>query len=489
MVANGTMMVQSGTKENIKCSEAVWQPQISANAIQRGLQNNLTSKADLSARQSWHKNVVVSQENRKTGIFASLWKKKRGQGDPPIGQTQNQQPIRTTGNHNSQQQHAWMTLRVPPSNRLMPESADHVNQSRLGPQQQPLIARHSHTLRPPSNHNASSTYHYTVMPNPDDILPKEAWTDFSGTNDWPRFSGLETQGLDDRPPESQTASPTAPKAYNNNRLYVNCQKEIPATQLENIDGQQDRENSNSAAPAQTANGLQGHLIEVYNSEAAFRDTNENFSEDPPLPSASSALQQIENNLMSPTTSTTVNHEKFKNSQKTCEILESQKVSEVMEVSEKRPQPLRPPRPPPRNCISQHQRLDPGTKAQQSKGNSLQEPLNETVLQNELQNGLQMELQKRLQKGSTPDNELGHHYLEDSSSSSSRSSFEIRGQREATNGGHVNDSRHRKGRFASGLSDSENELEKSAEDVDSSALFTYPDSNYQPEDWQQSPLLK
>jgi hypothetical protein len=26
-----------------------------------------------------------------------------------------------------------------------------------------------------------------VMPNPDDILPKKAWTDFSGTNNWPDF--------------------------------------------------------------------------------------------------------------------------------------------------------------------------------------------------------------------------------------------------------------------------------------------------------------
>jgi hypothetical protein len=26
-----------------------------------------------------------------------------------------------------------------------------------------------------------------VMPNPDDILPKQAWTDFSGTDDWPNL--------------------------------------------------------------------------------------------------------------------------------------------------------------------------------------------------------------------------------------------------------------------------------------------------------------
>jgi hypothetical protein len=32
-----------------------------------------------------------------------------------------------------------------------------------------------------------------VMPNPDDILPKQAWTDFSGTDDWPNFVASEKQ--------------------------------------------------------------------------------------------------------------------------------------------------------------------------------------------------------------------------------------------------------------------------------------------------------
>ena len=32
-----------------------------------------------------------------------------------------------------------------------------------------------------------------VMPNPDDILPKQAWTDFSGADDWPNFVASEKQ--------------------------------------------------------------------------------------------------------------------------------------------------------------------------------------------------------------------------------------------------------------------------------------------------------
>jgi len=34
------------------------------------------------------------------------------------------------------------------------------------------------------------------MPNPDDILPKKAWTDFSGTNEWPDFVETDKEVLD-----------------------------------------------------------------------------------------------------------------------------------------------------------------------------------------------------------------------------------------------------------------------------------------------------
>ena len=37
-----------------------------------------------------------------------------------------------------------------------------------------------------------------VMPNPDDILPKQAWTDFSGTDDWPNLIAAEADGTVDR---------------------------------------------------------------------------------------------------------------------------------------------------------------------------------------------------------------------------------------------------------------------------------------------------
>ena len=36
------------------------------------------------------------------------------------------------------------------------------------------------------------------MPNPDDILPKQAWTDFSGTDDWPNLIAAEADGTVDR---------------------------------------------------------------------------------------------------------------------------------------------------------------------------------------------------------------------------------------------------------------------------------------------------
>ena len=80
--------------------------------------------------------------------------------------------------------HAWMTLRVPT------EQNQHLG-----------ALMTSKTLGRPLTASEANT----VMPNPDDILPKEAWTDFSGifyiflcrgrykscivgTDEWPRFS-------------------------------------------------------------------------------------------------------------------------------------------------------------------------------------------------------------------------------------------------------------------------------------------------------------
>ena len=81
-------------------------------------------------------------------MFSGLWNlNKRSLTHKRNPDMQQQQP----NNH-----HAWMTLRVP------------------GQEQHLGALMTSKTLgRTASDANS-------VMPNPDDILPKEAWTDFSG---------------------------------------------------------------------------------------------------------------------------------------------------------------------------------------------------------------------------------------------------------------------------------------------------------------------
>ena len=127
----------------------------------------------------FHEKLASFQENSAVGnMFSGLWNlNKRSlthKRNPDM-----QQP----NNH-----HAWMTLRVP-----VPEQNQHLGalmtSKTLGRGGGPLTASEANT----------------VMPNPDDILPKEAWTDFSGifyiflcrgrykscivgTDEWPRFS-------------------------------------------------------------------------------------------------------------------------------------------------------------------------------------------------------------------------------------------------------------------------------------------------------------
>ena len=65
------------------------------------------------------------------------------------------------------------------------------------------------------------------MPNPDDILPKEAWTDFSGTDDWPRFSGHRRRSASDHDDIGQEMDAAAPATTESKKPlppnYVNCQ--------------------------------------------------------------------------------------------------------------------------------------------------------------------------------------------------------------------------------------------------------------------------
>lgn len=94
-----------------------------------------------------------------------------------------------------------------------------------------VLQKSSKTLgRQPNNNNINVLH--TVMPNPDDILPKEAWTDFSGNDEWPRFSRIASAAYDrnSSPPVApasvaSAAATVASVTDNNNsstRLYVNC---------------------------------------------------------------------------------------------------------------------------------------------------------------------------------------------------------------------------------------------------------------------------
>ena len=97
-----------------------------------------------------HEKLASFQENSAVGnMFSGLW-------------NLNKRSLTHKRNPDMQQQpnnHAWMTLRVPT------EQNQHLG-----------ALMTSKTLGRPLTASEANT----VMPNPDDILPKEAWTDFSG---------------------------------------------------------------------------------------------------------------------------------------------------------------------------------------------------------------------------------------------------------------------------------------------------------------------
>ena len=151
--------------------------------------------------------------------------------------------------------HAWMTLRVPT------EQNQHLG-----------ALMTSKTLGRPLTASEANT----VMPNPDDILPKEAWTDFSGifyiflcrgrykscivgTDEWPRFS-------------------------EDHSLYVNsCQ--VKGLEEENgslLANSQQIENNLMASSASTASSLEtGQWEERGGCQA--KTENDNLKKKPPKP--------------------------------------------------------------------------------------------------------------------------------------------------------------------------------------------------------------
>ena len=85
----------------------------------------------------------------------------------------------------------------------------------------PLVVSSS-TLGRPSR----VTGNQGVMPNPDDILPKQAWTDFSGTDDWPEL--MPTTGSDSsgskRPRRARKKVETSNDVEENADVYVNVKR-------------------------------------------------------------------------------------------------------------------------------------------------------------------------------------------------------------------------------------------------------------------------
>ncbi len=148
----------------------------SMNMNENNVVNQINSSADNNGNPS-----------SKGGIFSSLWRKKNGGG----------QASRLNANGRPQN---FMTLRVPPpasQGRPLPYSSTTMHRMEA--------AGGGKSGCTSSNNPASSG---SVMPNPDDILPKEAWTDFSGRDDWPRALSKTTT--------------TAVTSNNSNLLYVNC---------------------------------------------------------------------------------------------------------------------------------------------------------------------------------------------------------------------------------------------------------------------------
>ena len=197
----------------------------------------------------------------------------------------------------------WMTLRVPPhlpangqlwanGQFFQDASGGHIilrPQHQPPPQQQQQLP-FSRTLG--RNYGSNNNGSHIVMPNPDDILPKEAWTDFSGTDEWPRFSGLERRSasdMDDNLRHSEKGGEGLERQPLNSAAanYVNrvqpdhCQKE---------------DNGNHVCPQQPP--LNGGLHQSESSGESGSSTsnnNNNSCYERGLPT--SASQQIENNLM------------------------------------------------------------------------------------------------------------------------------------------------------------------------------------------------
>ena len=139
-----------------------------------------------------------------------------------------------------------------------------------------------------SNNHSNNGNHNIVMPNPDDILPKEAWTDFSGTDAWPRFSGIRRRSASDNDDiagqEMEDAATTSEKSKKLRQKppppnYVNCQP----------DHCQKEDNSdNRVCPQQQQQPLLNGL------QPLASESNNNVGLNG---GCSSSLQQIENNLM------------------------------------------------------------------------------------------------------------------------------------------------------------------------------------------------
>ena len=221
----------------------------------------------------------MQQKKDGGGLLSSLWRKRSRTHDNknlrPL-----EQPHPAVASTISAQ--GWMTLRVPPhipaSNGTFYRMAS--EDSTGGRGGRPQLLPTSRTLGRnyncgPSNNNSN----HIIMPNPDDILPKEAWTDFSGTDDWPRFSGLRRNSASDDEECKENDLEIVEPPPN----YVNCQPDHC---------QKIEDNGNRVCPQPKQeeqpllNGLQKQPLA---STVASESNNNN--------SRNGSLQQIENNLM------------------------------------------------------------------------------------------------------------------------------------------------------------------------------------------------
>ena len=434
------------------------------------------TNADAQSRQSWHKNVVVQQaegNGSNGGIFSSLWRKrsrttqnqrlannKRNPRSPRHAASMEAAAAATSITKTGNQQHAWMTLRVPTTGaghlgnmHQQPPNPVGFRQSQPQPPahlgQPAIMVVQSKTLgRQPNNNNVNG---HIVMPNPDDILPKEAWTDFSGNDEWPRFSGIVSAAA----AAADRKSASALTSDNNNsstRLYVNCpsssssrvvQRGLISDSKDDEDADQDaangnRENSlnsalNGLRPPPSPAAMTSALVTTVDNddnEGQQHSWNENFS------------QQIENNLMASSVSrgaVGVGEGGLRDSKKPTAAavgISEDNSSQGHVRSEIR---SKPPVPPPRNCIS-HQRKT-RTKKQQSKG---------------------------------------LHYLASEETNGSG------GGRHGRRGHHANDEKSSSGGSSSDSAD--DSQDESDNDLEQSLLFQQPppDSSSQ---WHQSPLLQ